>query len=339
MHEPLISVVILTWNRKEDLLPALDSVFNQTYKNFEVVLIDSACTDGTHEAVTGKYPEVVYIKLPYNLGVSGGRNLGAANAKGELILFLDDDAAFLAQDAFEQIVHRFQFEEGLALMFFQYQLKDGSLWGTVFPYKIDTRFLEMESYTFTFVGCSYCMRREIIEDIGYLRPEFFREGEEKEFSYRIIGAGGKILYFPEVKIVHLLNPNQRIMWENQAKKVAHFIESEMLHLSLADAISIVLWRIGYYLISALKDRWLFGYFKGFALLVTALPRIIRDRKPFSRDMMNFIRVLNCFIVLDHDAATAIKVSLLDWIRVRITRKPLGIIDASGRRPIDRLEMN
>lgn len=96
-NEYLFSVVIPTYNRRVNLEKCLNSLVEQTFKNFEVVICDNASTDGTTDFVEN-YRELLninYIRLSEN---SGGparpRNTGILNSKGEWICFLDSDDWF-----------------------------------------------------------------------------------------------------------------------------------------------------------------------------------------------------------------------------------------------------
>lgn len=84
-----ISVIIPTYNREEFLKRAIDSVLNQTFKDFEVILVDDGSTDGTYNLIQ-QYEKITYLKQE-NLGVSAARNLGLEKASGEFIAFLDSD--------------------------------------------------------------------------------------------------------------------------------------------------------------------------------------------------------------------------------------------------------
>jgi glycosyltransferase involved in cell wall biosynthesis len=88
---PLVSVIIPTYNRQKFICPALASVFNQTYPTYEVIVIDDASTDETVNIVTDTFPGVHLIQLPSNRGAAGARNAGIAVAKGDVIAFLDSD--------------------------------------------------------------------------------------------------------------------------------------------------------------------------------------------------------------------------------------------------------
>lgn len=93
--QPLISVVIPTYNRKELCKRAVQSVLHQSYHRYEVLVVDDASTDGTSaEHLYGSSvvdTRLRYIRQPYNGGVAKARNRGIRHARGEWIAFLDSD--------------------------------------------------------------------------------------------------------------------------------------------------------------------------------------------------------------------------------------------------------
>jgi glycosyltransferase involved in cell wall biosynthesis len=102
-HEPLISVVIPTFNRSLQVQAALRSVLAQTYPKFEVIVIDDGSTDGTGQALQTLISQescsgmrVRYFFRP-NQGQSAARNMGIEKARGELVAFLDSDDIWLPE--------------------------------------------------------------------------------------------------------------------------------------------------------------------------------------------------------------------------------------------------
>ncbi len=78
--KPLVYVVILTWNQREDTLECLASVEALQYPAFRVVLVDNGSTDGTAQAVAERFPRVEVVANPVNLGFGAGANVGMRHA-------------------------------------------------------------------------------------------------------------------------------------------------------------------------------------------------------------------------------------------------------------------
>jgi len=93
MNKPLISIVIPTWNHERELMACLKSLDEQTYRSFEVIIVDDASTDGTAGRLSRasvSFPLTV-IAQTARRGASAARNAGAKQAKGSLLLFVDAD--------------------------------------------------------------------------------------------------------------------------------------------------------------------------------------------------------------------------------------------------------
>ena len=87
-----ISVIIPTYNRKKYIKRAIDSVIRQSYKPFEIIVIDDGSTDGTYELIKQSYSSSqISLKKQKNNGVSSARNKGIKLANGDWIAFLDSD--------------------------------------------------------------------------------------------------------------------------------------------------------------------------------------------------------------------------------------------------------
>ena len=87
--DPLISVIVVTYNRAHFLKDALDSIQRQTFRDYEIILVDDGSTDNTKE-IAEKYEEIRYIYQEHG-GISKARNTGVKAARGQWIAFLDSD--------------------------------------------------------------------------------------------------------------------------------------------------------------------------------------------------------------------------------------------------------
>ena len=90
---PKVSVIIPTLNSWGTLKSCIASIYKQTYKPAEIIVVDNASSDGTSENVRREFPKVKLITLERNTGVTGGRNSGIDNANKDsrYLLFFDHD--------------------------------------------------------------------------------------------------------------------------------------------------------------------------------------------------------------------------------------------------------
>jgi hypothetical protein len=88
---PRLSVVIPVYDRADSIGPSLDSVTSQTHPSYEVIVVDDGSSDGLEKVIAEHWPQVRFFRFERNLGVSAARNRGVAEARGELIAFLDSD--------------------------------------------------------------------------------------------------------------------------------------------------------------------------------------------------------------------------------------------------------
>ena len=86
----MISVIIPTFNRASLLKKAIESVLSQTYKDFELIVIDDGSSDETPSLISSYASSIKYIKQN-NKGPAGARNVGIKNSSGEFVAFLDSD--------------------------------------------------------------------------------------------------------------------------------------------------------------------------------------------------------------------------------------------------------
>jgi len=100
--DPVVTVILPTYNRAGFLRESIQSVLSQTFTDFELIVVDDGSTDDTKEVVQ-KFPEVRYTPCPVNRGVSKARNLGIGLARGRYICFLDSDDVWVENKLAVQI--------------------------------------------------------------------------------------------------------------------------------------------------------------------------------------------------------------------------------------------
>lgn len=94
MNEPLVSIITPVYNSEEFLSETIKSIQNQTYKNWQLLLVDDCSKDNSSEIIKSFRKEdarIKYIKLEKNSGAAVSRNVGIKNAEGRFIAFVDSD--------------------------------------------------------------------------------------------------------------------------------------------------------------------------------------------------------------------------------------------------------
>lgn len=104
MNNPVVSILIPTYNRAVLLTKAIQSVLSQTYSEFELIIVDDASIDTTAAIVENFHdPRIHYLRLNKNGGVSAARNAGLKICRGDYIAFLDSDDVWVPEKLEKQL--------------------------------------------------------------------------------------------------------------------------------------------------------------------------------------------------------------------------------------------
>lgn len=197
IKNPLVSVAILTWNRRHEVARAIESVLRQSYQPIEIVVVDSASTDGTADFIAEQFPSVKLFRLPRNLGCPDGRNIAFANCSGEVIFSLDDDG-WLADDTIEQCLSRFAASPRLGVLACSILAPDSARDPS-----------QPDRVTREFSGGASAIRRQVLGHTGYYPTDFFRQAEEFDLSLRVIDSGYDIVRTNDAVMYHKPSPTNR----------------------------------------------------------------------------------------------------------------------------------
>jgi GT2 family glycosyltransferase len=215
----MLSVIIITYNRKNELKECIESIFNQTILPDEIIVIDNNSNDGTEELfLSGEisHPIIKYFKLNKNLGVAGGRNYGISKTQGDILIFIDDDAIIEPEDAFEKVISKFNEDKDLGVCAFKIvNFYTKKIMPEEFPHKDKSLDPNKEFETSYFIGAGHAIKKEVFEKCGLYPEDFFYGMEELDLSFRILDKGYKIIYYPAVIVWHKKSPYGRITNEEK----------------------------------------------------------------------------------------------------------------------------
>ena len=190
----LVTVNILSFNRKDELRNTLTKVYEQDYKNIEVIVVDNASSDGSSAMVKKEFSEVQLIQLEKNIGI-GGWNEGFKVAKGEYVLVLDDDS-YPITNTIRLGIKKLMNDKKVGII--ACNIVVGSQFDLISVSDSD----ELEKPVNSFVGCGAIIRSNVLSLVGGFESELFLYFHEVEYALRIIDAGWEIVACPKSIVVH-----------------------------------------------------------------------------------------------------------------------------------------
>lgn len=243
------SVVIPNWNGEEHLTECLEALNSQTFRDFETIVIDNGSTDGSVRLIEKKFPNVILVQLPKNIGFAGGVNSGVKIARGDYISLLNNDA--VAEPTWlQELVDAMDHADMAAAKILHYDdrsLVDStgdfvSKWGLSYPRQRDQKDdVEYTGYPEIFAasgGANIC-KREVYDTIGLLDEDFFAYSEDVDFGFRARLSGYKIVLAPKARVYHHIGAT--------SGKMGHFARRQSLknthYLYVKNMPSPLFWKL------------------------------------------------------------------------------------------------
>ncbi|MDA8179768.1 MAG: glycosyltransferase family 2 protein [Deltaproteobacteria bacterium] len=307
---PLFSVIILNWNGRHLLGECLESIFLQSFRDFESIVVDNGSTDGSVEWLKERWgEEIAVVALPSNLGFAGGNNAGIRIACGKYVVLLNNDTAVdpgwlaaLAEAARRhpdagmftpKILNYYRRDEidntGLVIY------PDGLARGRHRLERDDGRFDE-EGEALVPSGCAGVYKKEMLDRIGLLDDTFFAYGEDVDLGLRGRWAGWGCFYVPSAVVYHKYSATTGAY----SPRKAFLVERNrfwilMKNFTMRDILASPAWtmyRYGMHLKGAMTGRGASGRIAGsfpvWRLFLSTLaaeaaglagvPRVLNDRK-------------------------------------------------------------
>ncbi len=228
-HQPLLSIIIVSWNVLELLSSCLASIERGRRElEIETIVVDSASADGTPQMVTERFPWVNLIACSENVGFPRGNNLGMEVANGRYLLLLNPDTELL-DDALQTMVAYLDRHSEVGLLGPQLLNKDHSVQSSRrrFP-TMATAFFEstwlqpmapksiLDRYYMRDVaddetavvdwvmGACMMVRQSVVAQAGGMDEAYFMYSEELDYCRRIKETGHQIIYLPTAQVIHHL---------------------------------------------------------------------------------------------------------------------------------------
>lgn len=286
-----LSVVIVNWNVKDLLRSCLHSLLTaaRTFPQIktEIIVVDSASTDGSAKMVCLEFPQALLVASPENLGYAKGNNTGAKLTQGRYLLLLNPDTE-VKPDTLQQLVNYLDAHPKAGAAGPQLLWPDGSIqssrrrfptlgslfWestllGQWFPHHRYARQYHCEDQPADrvqrvdwVVGAALCLRRETWQQVGPLEESFFMYFEETDWCRRCAAAGWEVHYLPTAQITHYEGKSSE---QAVAARSLRFQRSKLRYArkyfgpSWATGLHLFLWATFAWQWSEESAKWLLGH--------------------------------------------------------------------------------
>ncbi len=209
---PLISCVVPTYNSGRYLKEALESIFAQTYRSFEIIIADDGSTDDTQTIIASYCDQIRFVKQTTS-GPAATRNLGLSAAGGEFVAFLDADDLWHPEKLFRQMSFFQKFPEldlclTYAKLFWAETLREEKI-----QYRDHPRSQPIPGYSTT----TLLVRRSIFDRIGLFDIQYWF-GDATDWLSRAIEQDLIVEILPEVLTYHRMHESNLTRRKSEASR-------------------------------------------------------------------------------------------------------------------------
>jgi hypothetical protein len=196
-------VILTRGDRPADVARAVQSAHEQKDVDVDVVVVGNGADPGSFG------PAARTVRLPDNVGIPAGRNVGAALSDRDIVLFLDDDAYYADAETVAHVGAAFAADERLGIVSFRIRDPAGGSGARRHVPRLRASDPARSSDVTTFLGGASAIRRRLFDEIGGLPDGFFYAHEETDFAWRALDAGYRIRYDADAEICHPALPPTR----------------------------------------------------------------------------------------------------------------------------------
>lgn len=224
--EPDLSIIIVSWNVRELLRSCLLSIeCEKGSLAVEVIVVDSASSDGSVDLLASEFPQVIFLPQPENVGFPRGNNIGLAQARGRTLLLLNPDTEVMDQALSKMVTFmdshpdtgalgpqlintdgtiqssRRRFPT-MATGFFESTWLEPLVPGVLSHYHALDIADDVIAEVDWVVGACILVPRAVYETVGPMDEAYFMYSEELDWCRRIKDAGWQVVYYPEAQVLH-----------------------------------------------------------------------------------------------------------------------------------------
>jgi len=243
-----VSVMITTKNRATDLKRTCRVLRQLEPSPLELLITADGCTDGTAEFVGSALPEAKLIVNNPPVGSVASRDRMMREARGDLILALDDDSYPEQLDCIVRIVALFQQRPKLAVLHFPQRTDE-------YPETLGQTNFGSEHLTRSFANSGAVLRRSTYLQLPGFEPRFFHMYEEPDYALQCAAAGYDVLFSPVITIRHHYSGQARDEIRIHHRHSCNELWSTVMRCPFPFAVAIAGWRVFSQFRYACKRGW------------------------------------------------------------------------------------
>lgn len=208
------SIIVVNYNGMDTIVSCLESLLATTGEMAEIIVVDNRSTDGSDLIIAERFPALRVIHSPANLGFGGGNNLGARDATGDYLVFLNPDA-IATPGWWEALVDALASDASAGMATSRILLahdperlntagNDIHLTGLTLCRgmgRLAEDYVRAEPVS-AISGAAFAIRRDLYQRLGGFDPEYFMYMEETDLSWRVQLAGYRCVYVPDSLVYH-----------------------------------------------------------------------------------------------------------------------------------------
>jgi GT2 family glycosyltransferase len=258
--QPLVAIIIVTWNNQDEIRDCLDSIKRSSYENHKVIIIDNASKDSTTEIINKDFSEFDLIQNEKNSHFTGGNNIGFKYAiekyNPDFLMILNPDTV-IEKDVINKLVNIAITDEKIGAIGPKIKFKGGQNDGKInsaglfydnFHSAYDVGFGEIDKgqfghtkEVFAVTGTCILFRTEVIEQTGGFWEILKMYTDEVELFIRVKELGWKVIYTGEVTVWHkyMKSTNQEHTTNYDKLKMRNWLLIALRHYSMRNKLRMI----------------------------------------------------------------------------------------------------
>lgn len=309
-----VSIIIPNWNGQEILKECLNSLNKQSFRDFEVIVVDNGSNDGSVQMLHKLFSDTVIIKLKKNIGFAPAVNQGIAKSKSKYIVLMNNDTE-AEKNWLKELVSVLEAspEYSIAaskMLFFKHRSKINTAgdqitrygWAKQRGFGQDQKVFNTQEPIFAASAGAAIYRRELFSKIGLFDEKFFAYIEDVDLCFRAQLAGYKCIFVPKAKIYHhvslttkkISNKGEYLTVRNTLLMVYKNFPTKLLFKYFVPINLSIIARI----VMDKNLKRIIQNFKALAVFVVLLPYIIKQRRIIKKSTTVSVEYIDSFIVRD-----------------------------------------